>query len=120
MERETDKFREIAEMYGPGMMGLKLDPEMENPEASAFYKKLDSLSSTVNELRGAVRKLEGAENEEDEALYRSIAKKYADLIDRVWTNTRAQMVKMCSMDTEKPEGEPEVQQLVLKQIKTED
>ena len=120
MERETDKFREIAEMYGPGMMGLKLGPEMENPEAESFYKKLESLSSTTHELRGAIRKLKEAEDEKDEELYRSIAKQYADLIDRLWAGAKAQMVKMCSMEAEKPEGEPEVQQIIVKQVKSEE
>ena len=117
MERETDKFREIAEMYGPDMTGLGLGPEMRNPEAEAFYKKLESLSSTTHELRGAVRKLKEAESEEDEALYRSIAKKYADLIDRLWASAKTQMVKMCSIEQE---DEPEVQQIIVKQVKTEE
>jgi len=30
------------------------------------------------------------------------------------------MVKMCSMEAEKPEGEPEVQQIIVKQVKSEE
>lgn len=120
MERETDKFRELAERYGPDMMGLKLGPEMEDPEAEGFYRKLDSLSSTTHELRSAVRKFKEADGDEDKALYRSIAKKYADLIDRLWASSKAQMFKICPMMAEKPEGEPEVQQIIVKQVETED
>jgi len=93
MDKEFEKFMEISEMFGTDIaMGITR-PE-ENPEAESLWKKLDTLNSTINDIRSNMRKCMELDKSTDKSLYRDIVQKYIDLADRLWVECKKQIAKV--------------------------
>lgn len=111
MDKEFEKYMELSEMFGSDIsMGIT-KPE-ENPEAESLWKKIDSLSSTINDIRSNTRKYMEIDSSEDKALYRSIVQKYIDLADKLWAECKRQIAKVSG--SEEPEAETTEKTVVIK------
>lgn len=99
MDREFQKFYELAEM-GPMVMNPSSPDEYEN---RSLDNKLDTLSSTIHDIRNACRKCMDAESPEDKQLYKDILYKYMCLFNRLWKEACKEIGEKISDNQEKRE-----------------
>jgi len=107
MDEEFNKFLELTETYGPSMLQPGIEQDLENPELESLWKKLDTLSSSVGDVRNSMRKFVSGESDEDKKLYSHITQEYSELVDKLWAGIKTQMQSLLPGGAEEEEGEEE-------------
>lgn len=107
MDEEFNKFLELTEMYGPAMLQPGIEQNLDNPELESLWKKFDSLTSSVGDVRDSIRKFLNCESDKDRDLYSNITYEHSELVDKLWASIKNQIQSLLPGGPEEEEGEEE-------------